>query len=755
MKDTQKFRGRVRKLFFCNPESLFAAGVLETTDGEIRFSGRCAPSVGDLIEIEGRWTEHSKFGRQVQVEDATVVMDESPDALALLLARDGRFKGIGEIRAARIVQSAVELRPGESFGDALLHATDEIAASARCPVDLVRAAAEIWSSQREHFDALSALAEQGWSGAQSQSIVLLLGSHAPALVRSDPYALIGRIPRFGFKTVDAVALKLGLDPSSTSRLSAGLAYCLDRAMQDGDTWISRVGLVLDAAGELRPDTLGAEDAIGTALDGLVTSGLVYQDESPLGETIVADARMVEAECEVYGRLVAGLKDRIPVSADSSLVDTSLNDGQARAVRGSVFSRFSLICGGAGVGKTYAMRAICEMASHRGDRIGLCAPTGKAARRLEHSAGMSASTIHRILEPQFDRASGRFRFERGVSNPLDFDLVVVDEFSMVDVRLLRSLLLALPERSRLLLVGDHHQIPSVSPGAILRDLLSGSAGYQDSVHVLTEIVRQAGVLARNTSAILDGVVVREDDECWRLHYLERGREEHAAALVAMQVEAEVTGPARPPFGRQLDLAWDVQVLSPMRKGPLGTWILNRKIQEVRQRLLGNEPPPRVEKEDEAPRPLVGDRVIWTWNDYELGLSNGTQAIVLGFGKGGSMALFVEDGRQVDIPGEKRKHVEVAYAMTMHKAQGSEWPMVVLVASTSHHIMHDRNLLYTGAARASEGLLIIGDRGGIARFASERQTSRRRTLGSFLVHGWTPRTLPVVGGDARYATEPVDK
>lgn len=188
---------------------------------------------------------------------------------------------------------------------------------------------------------------------------------------------------------------------------------------------------------------------------------------------------------------------------------------------------------------------------------------------------------------------------------------------------------------------------------------------------------------------------------------------------------------------------------MRKGPLGTYAINVHLQKLRARMLGNPAPPAVEK-DKAPKPLVGDRVIWIVNDYDLDLFNGTQAIVYRINDNGSLELFTEDGREVTIPPGKRKNLEVAYAMTIHKAQGSEWPAVVLVVSSSHHIMRDRALLYTGASRASEALLVVGDMAGIRAFADHRRSAARETFGKFLVHGWTPKIAPAVSTTLASAT-----
>lgn len=742
---TEKYSGTVRRVFFANPDSPAMAGVLALDDGsEIRFAGKCFADVGDKLELVGKWGMHPKYGRQVEVETGLVHMDESPEALVHLLASHKDFKGLGPARARKVVDAALALSVDGEAASALIEYPEEIASRAGVDIAIVHNAATVWGERKTYFDALAALGEYGWSSAQATKIVSRLGENAPAMVRDDPYMLIGRIPRFGFRTVDVVARKMGVKSTNPMRLAAGVAYCLDRIAEDGNTWTTREGLLEESVAELRPDTLDGEDKIRATIADLILTGLIYVDKSPMGKEIVSDAGLARIELDVFDRLVEGLgtavhEIRLTGPAALAVVPT-LNAGQRSALAGFSSRRVSVISGGAGVGKTYMVKAICDVAEEHGLRVALCAPTGKAARKIEHATKRKASTIHRLLVPRFDETTGEFKFTCNAKNTLDADLVVVDEVSMVDVRLMRSLLIALPSGCRLLLVGDHHQIPSVGPGAILRDLLSAKDRYPEAVHVLTEIVRQAGVLARNTTALLDGVVVYEPDSAWGIERTEKGHEAGAAQHLATLVEALVTSPTPlEPFGRLLDFAWDVQVLAPMRKGPLGVWALNVHLQKLRQRLLGNLPPEPTPN-GKAPKPMVGDRVIWTRNDYELDLFNGTQAIVLEFKKGGAMQMLTEDGRDVTIPAAKRINVEVAYAMTIHKSQGSEWPLVVLVASSSHWIMHDRNLLYTGASRAAESLTIVGDKAGLQHFAAERRSAQRQTLGGFLVHGWAPMQHP---------------
>jgi len=736
-------RGTVRRVFFANPESPAMAGVLEDEHGAtVRFAGKCFANIGDILEGVGSWTHHPKFGAQFAVESGLVKMDESPDALVHLLASHESFKGLGVARARKVVDAALVLSSDGEASSALVEFPDEISERSGVSVEIVRLASEMWSSRKGFFDALARLTDQGWTNAQATKIVEQLGENAPAMVRADPYMLIELIPRFGFRTVDTVAKQLGIKSTSPMRLEAGIAYCLDQIASNGDTWTTRSGLLQSALEELRLDTLDAESAVTNTISDLVNRSVLTLSRSPIGDEIVSDSRLLVIETEVFKRLLAGLQNSdvapLEIKSDKAReIVSSLNEGQLAALGGFSSRQFALISGGAGVGKTYMVKAIVELAKSNGIRPLLCAPTGRAAKKLANSTQAKASTIHRLLGSMYEPTSGTFHFQRNANKPLDTSLVILDESSMVDVRLFHSLLQALPDGCRLIMIGDHHQIPSVGAGAILRDVLSAKSHYPQSVHVLSKIVRHAGVLARNISAILDGVVVVEESPSWGIEWTEKGHEEGAAQYIGELVEFAVTSPAPiQPFDRPLDLAWDIQVLAPQRKGPLGTWALNTHLQRLRQSLLGNPPPAETEA-GKPPKPLPGDRVIWTRNDYELDLYNGTQALVAKINKGGSMEIVTEDGREVTIPAAKRLNIEVAYAMTVHKSQGSEWPMVVLVGSSSHWHMHDRNLLYTGASRASESLTLVGDKTGLRHFAREQKSARRRTFGEFLVNGWDPK------------------
>lgn len=724
--------GSVTRVFYSNAETGWMAGKLRRDDapGEVSFAGKVVAEVGDTVELTGAWQQHPKYGRQFEAETGIVRMDESPEALIHLLASRDEFTGIGPARAEKIVRTALSLSRDGDLAQALSDWAAEIARRVKVPRELVDRAAEEWNSRRGTYEALARVVSLGWSSAQARAIVETLGENAASIVRADPYLLVGRVARFGFRTVDAVAQVQGSSPMSRERYAAGIAYCLDRIAQSGHTWTTREDLLHEATQELRPETLEAEEMLEATVDEMIGLGALAAHEVDAAE-VIADARLAEHELEVLRRLTEGLGDShlpeldlgSPAAAEKM---ATLNDGQRAALLGIATHRYAVLSGGAGVGKTYTTDAICTIAEANGLKVALCAPTGKAARRLTDGSGRDASTIHRLLEPIYQNSEGGFAFQRTAEKPLEVDLVVVDEVSMVDVRLMAALLDALPGDARLLLVGDHHQIPSVGPGAILRDILSMRRRFSHSIHVLDEVVRQAGDLERNTSAILDGVVAKKSSDVWRVST--HTSEADSADEVIRTVESLLVS-------SDLDPAWDIQVLAPMKKGDLGTHALNTRLQALRQRMLGN-PPPLPPDVGKPPKPVVGDRVIWTKNDYRLELHNGTQAIVSKIDRDGTMHLLVEDGREVAIKPGDRKNVELAYCLTIHRSQGSEWPAVVLALSSRHYIMADRALLYTGASRAAQSLTMIGDSKGIGAFASKRRASARQTFGSFVAQGWQP-------------------
>jgi exodeoxyribonuclease V alpha subunit len=464
--------------------------------------------------------------------------------------------------------------------------------------------------------------------------------------------------------------------------------------------------------------------IETHLEALLAEGRLVSQ--PFERLVVADPEIQRMETELAEVLkTAGRRSPHAVAEAEHLLDAEggeLNPEQRDAVGNALDFSISLVTGGAGSGKTYAVSTIASIAERLELKVVLAAPTGKAAKRLEEVVGHEASTIHRLLG--FNGST----YSRDALNPIEADILVVDEVSMVDIALAWRLFQAVDRaRTAVVLVGDHNQLPPVGPGNLLRDLVRSLA---IPTTVLTRIIRQAGVLKENSTAILDGEVRPTSNSLvgarrpWYVidKFTDRDDVQRMLLLLFEEVLQDRLG---------YDLTRDVQVLTPTHKGPLGTVELNIELQRLlQQKLFGVEVAP-VEAGHRA-RPYPGDKVIQTKNDYELRVMNGAMGIVVNAGADGALVIDF-DGREVEIEAgsDALGNVQLAYATSIHKVQGSEFPCAVVIAHKSHSFMHHRNLLYTAVTRAKESVVILGDRWGIDNCAVKRQVDRRNTFLSFLL------------------------
>lgn len=724
--------GRVTRVFFCNPDSPFSAGKFRRDDDgtEISFGGAIAAEVGQAYTLTGSWTHHTKYGLQFAVQGAMPIFKEDRASLIDFLAESPDFKGIGPARARKLVDAAAKIN--SDFVAALLADPKGLAEAAGIQPDVVEAIAETWAGRREEYEGLVVLTSWGLSHAKAASLLARHGTSIISSVSANPYCLIGLLSRFGFRSADEVARKMGVRSDDSRRLEAGLIYCMEKVTDGGNTLIDAGDFAALCETEMRPDSMRAKALIAEQIEiALDNETLVEVAANGVHGRLIGLRDTVEDEREVFEVLRARMAETREFDIREDLPGATLdalNAGQRAALEGALSRGASIITGGAGTGKTFTLRAALSQFSDAGLVVALCAPTGKAAQRIEDVTGREAKTIHRTLEAAFDEQHGRgFYFRLAEHDPIDADVVVVDEVSMVDVRLMRALLRAVAPKARLILLGDHHQIPSVGPGAILRDLIEKERN-SGAVFVLTDVVRQAGHLATATNAILRGEVDRQVSPAWGILNTDRNNGTEPATM-ARETHAAIAESGMDLFGRETDPLLDIQILAPMRKGQAGTYALNAEMQCVRQRALGNPPPPPVEK-DKPSRPLPGDRIVWTVNDPDLGVFNGSQGIITAKLGGGAWRILFDDGREIEVPSGRGSSFELAYAMTIHKSQGSEWPAVILIASSQHSFMHDRNLFYTGASRASKTLTIIGDDHGIRNFARAEKSAARLTFGSLV-------------------------
>jgi exodeoxyribonuclease V alpha subunit len=712
-------RGVVETVFYSGPT--FSAGSLRTASGAfVKFAGAVYVRENDPVRMEGQWVNHPKYGRQFEAEFMGHDLEMDADGLANFLANHRDVKGIGPVKARLIADEF-----GADFDHAIRTGPERVAAAAKVPLETALELQRIWIANTQFNTAMAYLAGYGLTHHQVTTLVGKFGSRVVSILESDPYVLMREIPGFGFKRVDKIARKMGTPKDLPSRIRAGLQYCILAALDDGDCWVEYEDLLDRANTLLVMDTLESREVIEGHLEALIADGnLVSQ---PFEQLVVASPEIhrMETELAAVFKTARGRSPHAVANVDR-LVATEgaeLNSEQREAVRNALSFSISLMTGGAGSGKTYSVSTIASIAERLELKVILAAPTGKAAKRLEDVVGHEASTIHRLL------GFNGHTYARDALNPIEADILVVDEVSMVDVPLAWRLFAAVDRtRTAIILVGDHNQLPPVGPGNLLRDLVRSQAL---PTTVLTRIIRQAGVLKENSTAILTGEVRPTSDEQvgarrpWYVIDKFTDREDVRRMLLLLFDEV-----LRERLG--YDLLRDVHVLTPTHKGSLGTVELNIELQRLLQRKLFRFETPAVEA-GHRPRVYPGDKVIQTKNDYDLGVMNGAMGFVLEAASDGGLTIDF-DARPVKIDGDSDAlgNIQLAYATSIHKVQGSEFPCAVVIVHKSHAFMHHRNLLYTAVTRAKESVIILGDRWGIDNCAAKRQVDQRNTFLSFLLH-----------------------
>lgn len=708
--------GMVDTVYYAAPQ--WSSGRLKMSDGDtVRFAGKLFARVGDLLTLRGRWTRHPQFGRQFEVASMEYDMALDTDGLAHYLANHPEVKGIGPAKARILAE-----RFGSEFDRALAEEPEAMAKAAHVPVDSILALRSLWQAHALLNRASAWLASFELTHHQVTLLLQRLGNNAVAVLKENPYLLAGEIPGFGFKRVDKVALKTGVPKGHQGRIRAGVLECVKDALDTGHCWVEYQDLVDRANTLLTMDDLDSWRWVADATDALVKEGALAE-VSHAGQRLVATPAMVEMEQFLAETFRRGVSPNVHFRDERHVVRLierhapQLNPGQLVAASNALSFMISLVSGGAGSGKTFTIKAILDICEERGLNVILAAPTGKAAKRMEQVTGHEAFTLHRLLG-----YNGR-DYRCGPDNPVEADVLVIDEMSMVDVPLAWRLFQALRlDHTAVVLVGDHNQLPPVGPGNVLRDLVQRRLV---PTMVLEEIVRQAGVLKENSIAILSGTVPKSSAR-------------DAAGRRAWHVLDDLDIPDHVPrficdmyqqvLAQKLNFnpITDVQVLTPTHKGPMGTRALNILLQRLFQKMLyGIEPPPVPE--GRRPRPLVHDKVIQTKNNYELGVMNGAVGIVRDATLGGGLMIDF-DGESKEIPAKSPwlQDIELAYALSIHKSQGSEYPCVIVIIHKSHSFQHHRNLFYTAVTRARETAIILGDAWGIRECARKRSTALRQTF-----------------------------
>jgi len=705
----QELEGTLEQILFVNDASGYLVGLIETTaESEMRrritVVGTLAGiEVGAALRLSGYFEKHPRYGEQFRVEDYETLRPAGVAALERYLASE--IKGVGPAFAKRIVTHF-----GESLHTVLDNAPERLREVPGLPRPTIRSITAAWQDSSGLRELSVFLRGHGIAGAHARRIHKVYGRDALETVRNDPYILARTITGIGFRTADAVAEKMGIPRHSIQRARAALLFLLERMAEDGHVFAPFEYLAGQFESALEMDSGLAREA----LDELRQSGelcsepaddytAVYLDRLHQAESIVAERiRLLSAGRAMSDGTVARAL-RAAADASGGVVLTA---EQQRALTFVLKSKTSVITGGPGTGKTTLLRWLLAALDSVGLKPTLAAPTGRAARRLADACGREAKTIHRLLEYSPETQS----FLRTETLPLRSNYLVIDEASMMDVELASSLLRAMLPNSSLLLVGDRDQLPSVGPGSVLKDVIASDIA---PVAQLREVHRQArqSLIVANAHRINRGEMPdTQNDPDGDFFFFERNAPDEVLATIKQLVNTRLVGR----FG--IEDSRDIQVLTPMNRGPLGTQLLNHELQGLLN--------PRGRELRAGDRHFrEGDRVIQLRNNYDKLVFNGAIGRVISIdpARGRLGVAFEEGAAEYDV--SELDELGLGYAISIHKSQGSQYPAVVIPIHQTHYLMLRRNLLYTAVTRAERVCVIVGTRSALAQ-AVRNEDERRR-------------------------------
>jgi exodeoxyribonuclease V alpha subunit len=695
-----ELRGQIDRITFVNEENGYTVARMkvEGRNGFVTVVGTLLNvTPGEVLKLTGQWKQHPRYGEQFQIESFETVVPATAKGIEKYLG-SGMIKGIGPVMAKRLVQR---------FGVKTLNVIEEdmerlkeVDGIGEKRIEMIRQA---WDSQKEVRDIMVFLQGHGVSPAYAAKIYREYGRESVGVVKRNPYRLAEDIFGIGFLSADRIAGHLGIEKDAPARIAAGIMYALQQLADDGHLFYPAAALSQEAAKMLGVDEGALPDAIGElarekkvvleASDSHGEGGLVYLERLHTAERGVATN---------LARIAGGPRQQALPGADGALsrvqsrlgIDLSMN--QRRAVEASISEKVLIVTGGPGTGKTTIINTILQIYEGLKQKVLLAAPTGRAGKRMTEATGHEARTIHRLLE--YAPASGTFK--RDGQNRLEADLVVVDEVSMVDAVLMYHFLEAVPDGAALLLVGDADQLPSVGPGNVLRDMIDSGAF---PVVRLDEIFRQCreSAIVRNAHRINSGLMPE----------LEAGEGMRDFYFIHLEDPQEVLDRIVDLCGKRIPKRFgfsafeDIQVIAPMHRGVAGVANINAELQK---RL--NPVTMELVRGGRAFRP--GDKVMQVRNNYDKNVFNGDMGRIQAI-DGETQEVRVDyDGTLVSYDYSDLDEITLAYAVSVHKAQGSEYPVVIVPVLTQHYLLLQRNLLYTAVTRGKKLVVLVGTKKALA-------------------------------------------
>ena len=724
--------GQIEHITFTNEENGFTIArvrVDKTADRVTIVGNLLAPTPGEVLELEGEWHHHPQYGRQFKVQQSRTVVPATVSGIRKYLG-SGMIKGLGPVMAGRIVD-----RFGKDTLDVIESDIDRLAEVDGIGSKRIGQIGRAWQGQREIRAVMVFLQSQGVSSAYAAKIFKRYGSRSVAVVRSNPYRLAEDIFGIGFLTADRIATQLGFKPNAPERIQAGILFVLSQFAGEGHVFYPMADLTAKCAEILDVDA----SAVSVTTEVLARDRKVVIEALKTGEEadatttrVVYPAHLHRCETSVAHRLTelmrvpSGLR---PILSDQAMqwvqrqLDIALADNQATAVRTALDSKVMVITGGPGTGKTTIVNAILQIYRRMRATVLLAAPTGRAAKRLSETCGYSAKTLHRLLEYSLQQGG----FQRDEDHPLEVDVLIVDEASMIDTVLMYHLLKAVPASAVLILVGDVNQLPSVGAGSVLADIIASQAV---PVARLNKIFRQARTsrIIVNAHLINDGRIpdlstMPPDQETNDFFFIEQDEPQRIVEIILELVQARIPGRF------SLDTFKDIQVLSPMHKGLLGTGHLNRSLQQALNRRT--EGIARGEQKF-----MVSDKVMQIRNNYDKDVFNGDIGRIERIDAATREVLIDFDGREVSYEFSDLDEIVLAYAVSVHKSQGSEYPAVVIPIHTQHYVLLQRNLIYTAVTRGRRLVVLVGSRKALAIGINNNKTLQRCTFLSQRLAGLVP-------------------
>lgn len=707
----ERLAGSVERVTFHSEESGFCvlrAKVKGHRDLVTVVGSAASITPGEFIECLGSWHNDRTHGLQFKARQLKVVPPSTVEGIEKYLG-SGMVKGIGPHFAKVLVKAF-----GENVFTVIENDPEKMLSLPGIGKKRVEKITSAWAEQKVIREIMVFLQSHGVGTARAVRIYKTYGDEAIIKVTENPYRLALDIHGIGFKTADVIAGRLGIAPDSLIRAQAGVRHVLQEISNDGHCAAPAEMLVAESGKLLQiPDAI-LEEAIR---EEIVSENLVKEEIE--GRECLFLAPLHRAEIGVAASIIRIMEGQPPwgaIDADKAIpwvegkTGLTLSSSQGEAVRIALSSKAVVITGGPGVGKTTLVNSILQIVRAKQVNVTLCAPTGRAAKRLSESTGLEAKTIHRLLE--FDPKS--FGFKRGRDNPLETDLLVVDESSMVDIALMNRLLAAVPDKAALMIVGDVDQLPSVGPGAVLSDIID--SGKVPTVR-LTEIFRQAATsrIIVNAHRINKGdmPLKAEGAELSDFYFIPANTPEEIHEKLLQVVTERI--PKR--FG--MHPVKDIQVLTPMNRGGIGARSLNAELQMK----LNEKGEPKITRFGTTFAP--GDKVIQTVNNYDKEVFNGDIGQIMAIDQEEGDLQVDYDGRTVEYEFGELDEVSLAYATSIHKSQGSEYPAVVIPLAMQHYTLLERNLIYTAVTRGKKLVIIIGQAKALAMAVKNRKSTRRMT------------------------------